>query len=514
MIKVMIVDDEKETREGLRQLVNWDGLGVSQVATADSGEEAMRLCVSFIPDIVVSDIRMPGMSGIELCTYIGSLLPGCQIVFISAFANKEYLKAAIQLEAVGYVEKPINIGEMEQALRKAVERHRQQKTDEETRHRQMVNLPMLQEMLILNLISGHVGENLEEELHGAKLFAGQSFFRVLFFKRANTAMERQTFEQRLRALVHEVFGACEYVTAFRDDRQAVVVVAAPARTALHDYEPGWERLRQAVRDWDGGAGLFCSVGFIEQGAERIAFSYRSAVIALQKLFYVGYGATLFYREELIGTLDGPDDTVRRYSECLLHRELNEALALLERLYGRLRQNSTIPVAAVRNVYMGLGFHILQSRKGAEEESERPAEQSYTWERVQEFDTLAEIHDYMCEVTRRLLESTEENMMVQKVRRIIGKQYGSEELTVQVLADQAYVTPSYLSRVFKQETGKTIGQYITEVRIEHAKELLLDNKLKLYHVAMLVGYNNPSYFAKTFKKAVGVMPSVYRERMGS
>lgn len=99
----------------------------------------------------------------------------------------------------------------------------------------------------------------------------------------------------------------------------------------------------------------------------------------------------------------------------------------------------------------------------------------------------------------------------KVMELIEKRYSEEDLSVQKLSDAVFITDSYLSRIFKQETGKTVGKYITDVRMEHAKTLLMDDGLKLYHVSMLVGYSNPSYFAKIFKKTVGIMPSEYRSR---
>ena len=99
----------------------------------------------------------------------------------------------------------------------------------------------------------------------------------------------------------------------------------------------------------------------------------------------------------------------------------------------------------------------------------------------------------------------------QVLRYIHRHYSDENLSVKKLAEQVFLTPTYLSNLFKQEVGKTIGQYITEVRIERSKELLRDKRFKLYHVAQQVGYSDSNYYAKAFKKQTGCTPSEYREK---
>lgn len=120
MIKLLLVDDEPVTRNGLMKHVPWNELGVDTVKDARDGIEAFEIAERFHPDIIVSDIRMPGLEGIKFCEMIREKYPDCKIIFISGYSNKRYLKAAIEINALSYVEKPININEMKEAVRKAV----------------------------------------------------------------------------------------------------------------------------------------------------------------------------------------------------------------------------------------------------------------------------------------------------------------------------------------------------------------------------------------------------------
>ncbi len=118
-MKLLIVDDEKLTREGLSASIDWKKLGIDAVAEADDGMHGYETALTFKPDIILSDVRMPRMNGIEMAEKLQLLNPALSIIFISGYSDKEYLKAAIKLKAVSYVEKPIDIEEISKAVRQA-----------------------------------------------------------------------------------------------------------------------------------------------------------------------------------------------------------------------------------------------------------------------------------------------------------------------------------------------------------------------------------------------------------
>lgn len=121
MIRLQVVEDEAPIRNGILRHVPFSELGVDEVKSASSAEEALEVMSEYKPDIIVSDIRMPGMGGIELCKTYKKKAKDCQIIFISGFSDKEYLTTAISLGAVSYIEKPIDLEELKSSIKKAVD---------------------------------------------------------------------------------------------------------------------------------------------------------------------------------------------------------------------------------------------------------------------------------------------------------------------------------------------------------------------------------------------------------
>lgn len=120
MLSILVVDDEYDTREGIKNNISWDELKISSVATAKNGLEALKSIQQHKPDIILTDIKMPKMDGITLATKVRELYPDIKIIFLTGYTEKEYLKAAISLQIASYVEKPVDLGELKSALLKAV----------------------------------------------------------------------------------------------------------------------------------------------------------------------------------------------------------------------------------------------------------------------------------------------------------------------------------------------------------------------------------------------------------
>lgn len=121
MFKLLIVDDEDITREGIVERICWNEFGIDQIEQADDGVNALRKAAEFVPDIILTDVRMPRMDGIDLSIKLRELYPDCVIIFMSGYTDTVYLKSAIRLKAVNYLEKPINLQELNQAIKTAVE---------------------------------------------------------------------------------------------------------------------------------------------------------------------------------------------------------------------------------------------------------------------------------------------------------------------------------------------------------------------------------------------------------
>ena len=121
VLNLLIAEDERFTREGLYYEIDWNSLGIGQVKLAENGLKALNIMDTFIPDILLADVRMPKMNGIDLAYRVKTINPDCSVIFMSGYSDKEYLLSAIEINALNYVEKPLNIDEVIQSLKKAVE---------------------------------------------------------------------------------------------------------------------------------------------------------------------------------------------------------------------------------------------------------------------------------------------------------------------------------------------------------------------------------------------------------
>ncbi|WP_321015760.1 response regulator, partial [Hungatella effluvii] len=153
MFHLLIVEDEKRTREGLCRHIDWNGIGVDPVTAVAGGMEALLAVDDIKPDILLSDIRMPHMTGIELATIIRKKFPRCKIIFLSGYADKEYLMSAIELKVVNYIEKPIDVVEIRKAVSKAVMQLESEQKEELIHDGFQKALPIIHEEIVSALVS-------------------------------------------------------------------------------------------------------------------------------------------------------------------------------------------------------------------------------------------------------------------------------------------------------------------------------------------------------------------------
>ena len=176
-------------------------------------------------------------------------------------------------------------------------------------------------------------------------------------------------------------------------------------------------------------------------------------------------------------------------------------------------------AYVLSLYFELGKAIISEfgRLFLESEEKRTEKYQTSIQTIENLDTITEIEAYLISQIRELFtlakKDRSNSFMIMKVKKFINEHYQQRDISVKQIAAELYITPTYLSSLFKRKTGNTIGEYLTTVRIEESKKLLLDPRMKTYEVALAVGYEDANYFTKIFKKNLGVTPSEYRERKG-
>lgn len=483
MITAVIVEDEKVIREGLKKHVPWEALGIGEVYAASQAEEAIEICRKVKPDIVVSDIRMPGMNGIELCRKIREEHAECKIIFVTGFSDKEYLKAAIALQAVSYVEKPVNIKEISVALTSAVEQIKKSRAYEQA--------------VVHSIFTK--SDQFDYQ------WSNDSFFSVglLYFRETFSEKEAKSEIRKLIEKTVQEQGFHNYSEQINEKTQAFLFSdAVSGRKRLENIRSKLEAvIENEAND------CFFALGEEVNGQKAIKQSYQSAEHAKLCLGYKGWNTMADYRAPLCKLTDGSmeKNILNDFTVAVTQNNIEKAMENVINLTNEIQRGHVLLDMDVRCWYYYMEGQIYRMVGVMKEENSVKRE-------IQGLETAKELETYICNLLKQESAENKNYFIAQKVSDYIREHYGEKNLSIKTLADIVYLTPTYLSNLYKKQTGITIGQYLVDVRVEHAVQFLNDPQWKLYQIAPMVGYEDANYFAKIFKKKKGVTPSEYREKM--
>jgi two-component system response regulator YesN len=541
---VLIVEDERMTRETLRTLVPWARLGVDEVETARDGVEALEKAARRTPDLVLCDIRMPRMGGIELAEQLRDRNPECGIIFLSGYSDKAYLKAAIRLKAADYIDKPLNLEEISAAVERNVRALRARADTSAAAERARRVLTDLEPLLRAELAEALCGPGADlaalRAKHEARLAAPflRGPLRVAVAE-VELAAEGLASETRLReplsetrpreplseARLREVVRALNEATS--PDAPAAWL-AGPDRIGL--LAAGEELCAEARFEalLDGVAGVLerrlpeARVRFGLGPAVAAPPAGPSCAAALEAL-----GASFYDPDQrFLRPPDGPPAAPPAESPALdggLEAQVRSALragdlegaaAALRELEGRARRERPPRTAMVGEAYERVLRAVLEEAPGFGP-GEARAEQERMHGILLRQRTLAGLAAVAEATLRRCFApgsgGAAVDRRIARIKEYIRAHHADPELLVEGVAAGVGLSESYLCTLFKQACGVTVKDHLTQVRIDRAKQLLRDTTDKLQAVALEVGFCDANYFSTVFKREVGITPREYRER---
>lgn len=487
-MKLMLVEDERLIRNGLMRHIPWNGLGIDEVKAAANAEEAFAVCREFVPDIVMSDIRMPGMDGIAMCRELRESYPEVEIIFATGYADKEYLKAAIDLHAVRYVEKPISPEAVSEAVSEAVNRVLAKK------RQRKAYLPSL----LLD------SKSVQFSANGCKYFC----VGLLHVDgKTDLASAGERFSEKMKQNGRPRF------LMERLDHQTMGILFGNTEGIAGDKALVKEIAGEAAGCFREGEHYFLSFGTDVDCTEEITYSYRASRNGQNALSYLGWNHVVFAEDmpEQTQKMEIGKKAAESFADALSVKNEKKAEEILMDVYELLKREKVHLTGNVRYLFYSMNQMADQMRQAM-----YPGGKS---EDDSEFFDQAETFDEMyCHVKKKLSmafaggEEQKTTYLLKKVMDYIQEHHSDPGFSIKILADYVYLTPTYLSNLFKKKTGITIGQYLVDVRIEHAKRLMKDPQLKFYQVSAAVGYEDANYFAKIFKKKTGLTPSEYKESL--
>lgn len=516
-MKILIVDDESLVRSGLKNSINWENLGISGVLLAEDGIQALRIAQQQRPEIILTDVRMQRMNGIKLATRLRQELPDSHLIFMSGYSDKEYLKAAIQLKAVSYVEKPIICAEIEEAVKEAVRLRKEQASNQNA---QIVRSRVEKENLVVALtnLTDENEASVRKTWNELNLPAGSKlWFSTMVVHLTNLPAGRDMPELReclsmLQELAQKKRLSFLY-SSRGENRLLLHVYSAQELTREH---VAWFCL-QLQKLLANHFQFFIAAGVPVRGINQINLSYQSAVKSLNGGFFDDFNSILLWNEKkeqpVVIDFEG---YIRNFRNAISSGEYARARELEQALYQAVLRQRQIPTDLIKNTYYQF-ISVLEwiATKSCIAFPETEPEQS-AWRVVSGSCTVYELHSYftsLLETYIRLAErQTEENELVYLMKDYIRKNYQRDQLSVREIAEAACLSTAYACTMFKSETGTTINQFISNYRVEKAKQLLADPRLKITDIAAQLGYSDSNYFGKSFKRLVGLSPSEYREKV--
>lgn len=544
MNTLVIVDDEPSVVNGLRTHVDWAAQGIELIGTADDGDTGLALIRELKPDIVLTDVQMPSMDGIRMAAEVRALLPETKIVFISGHNDADYLRSALQMHAADYIFKPVSRKELSVVMGKvtaaldAENRERNRITEMQIKLTQ--SMPLLREKFLLSVISdGIQTASIQDKLEflGLPQLAAEGYILMVIVLDdvpevldTRSEQERQLLSYMVLNIIQELVDLQMRGVTF--EKEPGEYVGILLNRQLPPQESGEspenellvlaESIRSNLRKW---LKLSVTIG-VGEGVERLSevpSSYKQAREAADQKWYLGKNRILTM-DNIASGGSGEDLRYRfepewgeRVWSALKSGDRERLQAGLADLFSLLGQNQGQRARYAQNVSLHLilkSSQVLLELGGMTEEWE--TRELAAWKQVMGQETMQELLQYteayllqVCDFAL-MKRSGKAGEVIERVRRLIGERY-PENLTVADIAVGVYLSPTYVRLLFKQETGETLFEYLTRVRIEQAKSLLRDPQIKFYEICYAVGYSDPSHFSRLFKKITGTTPSAYREQ---
>lgn len=506
LIRLLIVDDEAHTRHILHNHIPWSDLGIERVETAQNGLAALEAARRHRPDVLLCDVRMPKMDGIELAKRIRELYPACKIVFLSGFSDKEYLKSAIHLQAISYIEKPINLKEVQAVIGNAVSQHLR-----ETEHGPSRQRTIIREWVYDGVDPTATMSNRDK---GGFTLAGV----YLLWKEAAADKEKNKARRCLLLAAEQHLSAfsADCLAGFAEDDLFVVLLADDSAMQEATIRAQFQQfLNDALQQ--AGSWLSLSVGVAHKVKRGLVpHAFKQAEDAARLHFYLGGNRIFFAGDHRCGRFEIDPNKYQWFRNRLKTGALEEATRHVRKLTDMAIQRLDNDIDRVKNAFFK---HLLIILEVAAEQNLIDLSQDngsdYLWKDMESIHSLQELSAYVLSNLEAIFDRITEYDAVQRkiyeIKTYIRTHFADKELTVQAVADQIGYSETYLCAFFKKNAGQTVKEFITEVRLDQAKQLLADGGKKLFEVAVSVGFADPNYFATAFKKRIGFTPSEYRER---
>ncbi|MGN7456233.1 response regulator [Paenibacillus pasadenensis] len=529
MYKLILADDEPIVREGLMNTIDWASHGFELAGDYANGRDALEAVERIRPDLVLTDINMPFMDGLELSARISASHPAVKIIILTGYDQFEYAQQALRMKVYDFILKPITASETRELLdrlRAELDEEKRRKEDVDRLRSQLTqSLPLLRERYLDRLAATGAGsQDAEERLAYFGLPPLQPPLVALLLDydggpAAGTEPDRELLRFAGYNIAEEI-AVREGAICFRTREERIAVLLSgkpPAELYEQASRIAWS-IRREIEHYLGYA-VSAAFGRAADRLEELPEAYRSALAALDYRFHYGRDRVLSI-VELEGA-SAPPAASEDWSGSLGAALRTGSPAELRQLFGdfaeRLKQSRAPFVSCQLEIQRALVTMLSVLQEMGVDESGLGDSPGSLFAEAHRLPTLDEVGEWLTELAVRGAKAAADGRsrlgrsQIGQALLYIEQNFADERLSLSDISRQALMSTSYFSQMFKQETGETFVEYLTRIRMAKAKELLENTPLKLYEIAARVGYSDPNYFSLAFKKHAGLSPREYREQ---
>ena len=533
MLKVFLAEDEFVVREGIKNNIDWESHGYEFCGEAADGELAYPMIQRLKPDIVITDIKMPFMDGLELSRLIKKEYPDTEIVILSGYAEFDYAKEAISLGVAHYLTKPISGEELlkeidEVAVR--VEEKKREKALRDRYEREMAETgDEARRQLFYDIVSGRFGTSqLLESADRLKMDISAMWYNLILFTIMNPWKDNEEYAgvpDDMQTALQAIIDKSDVNMFDRKTEGIAILVKADSEEELT------ERIKLIVNDFVtvlseyGEVKYFGGIGTPVNRLRALTESFDKARHAFAMRFLMDESRFLHYEDIADNSVGGihteefdianvnmTESDKRKVSEFIRRGDRNDALYFVEAYIDQLNEGAAKSTLFRQYLAMDMYFAaaaFVESIGMPKTELEPVDQNSGALKNVDK------TKEYLVRLIDKAMELRDSNVanrygdVIEEVKAYIDKNYGDEDLSLNMVASHVGFSPNHLSMVFSQETGNSFIKYLTEYRMNKAMELLRCTGKRNVEISLEVGYKDPHYFSYLFKKTVGMTPTQYR-----
>lgn len=550
MIKVFLVEDEYAIREGIKRSIHWERDGFELVGEAGDGEVALPKIIKSKPDILITDIRMPFMDGLELSRLVKSEMPDIKIIVLSGYDDFNYAKQAISIGVEEYILKPVSEETLMEELKKVAEIISKEKQENEAREKYVHDMEEIrileQQKFLHDMIDGKL--SIQESMALGKKLGIEvtaecySILLMQVFSGNSGESDIDAYSGIKEDIYSRIKDNCNDIpNVFLYDQVGDVLcflIKADSEEELRDMiRRGTESIRKLMKDHMDML-YFMAVGKIVERIRDVNISYADASRKFAERYMLEESA-IFDGTEKKDKKSGKADPVIEEKAATDKIDLNsiDAGKISQKTILHFLKNGTIAEVDdfTEEYFSSIGYEVMESMmlrqyvlveallsaaafmktvgvegKELEEilgDTKDPTGYASSVDSAREYiqKLLNTILEY-----RNKLSDQKYIEIIDKAKEYIQNNYQNEDMSLQSVALEVNVSSNHFSAIFRKETGETFIDYLTEVRMEKARTLLVCTAMKTSEIGFQVGYRDPHYFSYIFKKTQGMSPKEYRK----